>query len=807
MPSTLTLSPAVRVKLAAGDVQTFENSLATIGRSFLSPKSPALFQHEIGFQVLDQDDDNTRAVGVFGFRIGDRLFYVPMFYRNGTVKGTEQLRDPKRKRTVPLTDNWVNKLLSERGDDPPQRVSRANSQSASLPSLWQLKFPPSKYASERPAEWRQFLTDVRVDLARVIAGPPRRPADAGLDLIKIAGENPALLSLVGRMTADYAWFGDALKRYHGGEKVAAALAAADRPPPKSRPAVLGGGSLVRPTPKAAASVTVIRIRAVDLGRGRGLGGLDFSPADLDELKAGRNAYTDKRPDKDVGTVTAWVGGRTDTRETLSNPLDSGFYEVLGLDHDYHPAVVLVNLVGWKPEAAGKVLVIRPADNAWVLAHRNNVWVRGEDGGINPDRESGDHGKLHAWAEKLETVKDELPTGQSAAVVLRSPGKVVATVPFDRWGGDDNCHPMVCPNSPAPYWAPHDPRTVRDQPYVDSRGDSGYGPRRVAVFPDPGHGLPVVSGRQLYLPPTAKLVKLDGPRFPLGDGTDPERALFMTRKKAGELAVGVSRTTGGWRVDGPGGRPAKTAHIEDAEALLVLGHGIRPADARKLVGLAAGAADKTATAYVKYAAGGQYGLAHNAPNSPHMEFDQLGVPASFADDIMPTQSAASTGIPIQDMLAQPGAPDKYRPYPQDYGTLRGLPGIGNGAEPPQAGPTAGDLRAVSDAASSGKRELFDTAALAALVKYTRLPSLLERIRTRTARTVTDLADLLAHMYWNTDEWSDQYGQTEVGPLEDQIRSQFEGLGDLILTLQEKAVESDVDTGVLPEPEPTDGGDGR
>jgi hypothetical protein len=198
------------------------------------------------------------------------------------------------------------------------------------------------------------------------------------------------------------------------------------------------------------------------------------------------------------------------------------------------------------------------------------------------------------------------------------------------------------------------------------------------------------------------------------------------------------------------------------------------------------------------------LAQNWPNAPPVAYDQLGTPAGFADDVLPTEAANVTGaFPIQDLQMQPGAQDRYRPYPQTYGVQGPVPGIGNGSEPPQnQGPTDADLRAVAAAAQSGRREIFDTAALGALVKHTRLASLLQRGNSRCLQVTSWLGDLLTHMHWNTDEWAEQFGQSEVGPLEDQIRSQFEGLGDLFLTLQEKAVTDGPDAGILPGLRPQD-----
>ena len=74
-----------------------------------------------------------------------------------------------------------------------------------------------------------------------------------------------------------------------------------------------------------------------------------------------------------------------------------------------------------------------------------------------------------------------------------------------------------------------------------------------------------------------------------------------------------------------------------------------------------------------------------------------------------------------------------------------------------------------------------------------------------RQVSDLGDILAHMAWNTEEWSDQFGRSEIGPLEDQVRDLFDGLGDLYLTLKEKTIAGDPDAGILPDEKPGDATD--
>jgi hypothetical protein len=212
------------------------------------------------------------------------------------------------------------------------------------------------------------------------------------------------------------------------------------------------------------------------------------------------------------------------------------------------------------------------------------------------------------------------------------------------------------------------------------------------------------------------------------------------------------------------------------------------------GMAKGAADVTEP---------NMGLARNYPNAPTLPFDLISAPSSFADDIVPTETSSSMSVPINDMLTQSTSFDRERAYPTDYGVQTEMPGIGNGPRSSLMGSTNNDLEAVAAAAQSGQRELFDTAALAALVKHKSLGSLLSESRTSIGKAVTGLADLLAHLYWNTDEWAERFGEGEIGPLEDQMRSQFEKLGDLQLTLQEEAVSEGMDAGILPEMKPSDG----
>lgn len=805
----MTLQPLV--KKAVGDDQTFETSLASIGRSVMSGKCPTLFKYEIGFQVLDADDDNTRAVGVFGFRIGDRILYAPMFYRDGRVKGTGQLRDPKRKRTVPLTDNWVNKIISERGDEAPKLTSRSHSRASAQPSLWQLKYPPSKYASERDrADMAELAKAAARDLARAIGRRPAMPETA-IDLVKEAEAEPELFATMCRWAVRYPWFGDALTRYHGAAKIAAALErvrerekrAARTPPRRVRPRLAS----IPPAGRKQAAVVAVRPSDVRLDR-RPLGGIDFSPGDLADLSAGRCVYRDRRKESAVSQITTWVGGNDATGTTVSNPGNCGVYKVMLSDGTLAPCAVMAPLVGWEKDQ-GRCVVVRLSDGACTTSHVNAVWTVGE----------ADPHDYAQWVQSLPDVGDSLPKGDTFLALTPDRYKTVATVPFSV--RDDGCEAYeYCAYDGvrrAPYWGKSPERSSETKLTPRYRVETA--PRRARLWSKPG--VPFLSGNCLYVPTDAKILKLGDDRLDLATGTDPEHLELKDKKASGDLVLVVGTGSGGFYADDP--RSAKRAWYSepyDCEAALVLGHGLSPADARRFVD-SASRTGKCAAA-VKYADGYQ-GLSHSYPNAPGIDEPMTQQPHGFADDVVPSETSASLEMTIEDLMQQSDTADRYRSWPVQAGVRAPMEGIGNGTAtgggvseegaggPGGAGhslgPTDKDLQVISRAARTGRKELFDTAGLAALVKHTRLPRLLEETSARMAKTISDLGDIIAHMAWNVDEWTEQFGESEIGPIEDQVQDIFDGLGDLSLTLQEKQVTSLRDFGILPREYEGDGGDNR
>lgn len=61
------------IKRAAigGDNETqFEQSFSSLAYSYIKDKAPKVLDYLVGFQLVDRNDDNTKAVGVFGAKVG-----------------------------------------------------------------------------------------------------------------------------------------------------------------------------------------------------------------------------------------------------------------------------------------------------------------------------------------------------------------------------------------------------------------------------------------------------------------------------------------------------------------------------------------------------------------------------------------------------------------------------------------------------------------------------------------------------------------------------------------------------------------
>jgi hypothetical protein len=144
--------PSGRTKVAElggdGKDTQFEQAFSNLAHAFLKDKAPSLLDYEVGFQLMERNEDNTKAVGIFGFKVGSQWLYAPCFFLSGDLKGHELLYIKNQDQFLPLKENWLNHLLQKRpnilGKEVEPNLTRLGVMS---PELSAFSRPPSKYAS------------------------------------------------------------------------------------------------------------------------------------------------------------------------------------------------------------------------------------------------------------------------------------------------------------------------------------------------------------------------------------------------------------------------------------------------------------------------------------------------------------------------------------------------------------------------------------------------------------------------------------------------------------------------------------
>ena len=143
-------SSYVKVGTLGGDGRDsdFESSFSNIAHAFMRERAPTLQQYEVGFQLLDRNQENTKACGVFGFKVGPQWLFAPVMFLNGDLKGHELLYIKNEDQFVPLKENWLDVVLQKKPNVLGEPVDRSPwRHGITAPNLQSFSRSPSKMAS------------------------------------------------------------------------------------------------------------------------------------------------------------------------------------------------------------------------------------------------------------------------------------------------------------------------------------------------------------------------------------------------------------------------------------------------------------------------------------------------------------------------------------------------------------------------------------------------------------------------------------------------------------------------------------
>lgn len=159
---------------AVADDKEVERQFADQAFTVISNKAGPLMKdpYRMGFEVVWRNDNATRLVGIFAFRVGEQMYYAPVFFLHGEIRGSDLLYQVARKKFIPLDDAWVQFIIARDNVKPLGKGQPTSVTRQILPQMQlnRLAMPPSmqgsygqnKYAGGRDdpaynAAWAEFL--------------------------------------------------------------------------------------------------------------------------------------------------------------------------------------------------------------------------------------------------------------------------------------------------------------------------------------------------------------------------------------------------------------------------------------------------------------------------------------------------------------------------------------------------------------------------------------------------------------------------------------------------------------------------
>jgi len=792
----------------------FERTFADLAFVRLKDKAPTLLDHLVGFQLIDKNDEETHAVGVFGFKIGEEWVYAPVFFINGELKGYELLYLKNQDAFVPLTEEWVNYILNRKpnvlGEPEPRKVTQLGIRPPDFDVFARPPYIGSKYAAAKPKgvyermrKWAHPFLDVFLV----------SPKDSVYSTVDKSFSLPIALKRLGEKSAEALFktmaqdsqFAEAILRFYkeseltGFRKAAAAYTKAEAG--YTEGAVMrnckdcsnySGGtcSLVQGDISRNASC---KYWAASLGADETKEAGEKHKVEFEEQADGRKPdsvpvvivhgddtsnmeidLTDSEREQLMKDRYVVRDSRSSDRKTrayksqlsaqLSSPVDNGLYMVLGPGGVRREVAILRNQtkVGLRrPDSAEQfVTVIDPENKTCGKYHNSDILALEKTAPLS---------KL----SNLSNPADAIPGDK---LFLLDPDKNAATSLFeiDRIDTDNEGVTTMSVSScyvPAPSSGsslkssitasyPINDTLSGDESYIKSivlTGKEGTEWRRV--------------GSALYVPEGVKAWRLkrlpaeerknrpsyaESPCLELATSSD----ILYSMSKAASDRKGVVQLQlktdghGYWtRVNGGNSRSmlSKLAMFKH----LVQDWGL---DKEAALGMIEEVKPRRSEIYWLKTAQDYTGVMSPQFNEPTQGSESwLRAPVQY---------------PMTDLqnLSQTNLQDN-RAYYQSLG------------------PIDDDTKNVAQQASNeGQKEVLDTAVISGLVKLMDTDTRVDGYIGDLLLGLDRLGRILFMYYWHNDKFSERYGQEDLAKLEDSLRNVFESLGELTLFLKQKTIDT-------------------
>ncbi len=783
----------------------FEQTLASMAFIHIQDKAPKLLDYLLGFQLIDRNEDNTKAVGAFGFQIDKQMVLVPIFFLSGDMKGHEMMFLVNQEMFAPLKENWVNYILKKK----PQILGEGTSQSLAQmgvypPNIAQLVLPPfssSKYSfnnrRKKASGWSAAAInilggaamdpDTAADVESYFFGRGKEAHSGSLD--KMLSKDVRFVKAAQKICDAWPGVKENLDKHYGKGYLETKLAGAIKQITKT--AEDAGFSIFSKRQKKAATRaplrSVLKQSAADKSPDITPSKLYAITEDSPTLTHGERAKVQQgekliRDYRDGEEFTAKYDVSQPTG--LMNPTQTGVYEVLLNDGKF---VKCLLVFGPNTTSGQKdfVTVVKLESDGEQRASANiparKLFVRSGTQ-EQPDKD---------WFESLPN-DGSAADGSTIVAVTRDGG----TVPLELAESvADNTYMCYCNSHVASGYRDTDSSGIPLDGPIACCGPGPFDAPAVVFNVRKGSSFLLAKGGLLYIPENAKLLKLKTlkcdkcgkgkgdcsceyfsrrytPEIRLLPG-GPEDSILSLKTKTAELKVEADSCD--ITING------KTLARRDALADLVLTHGLSQKDAESL--LKEAGHKSVARWRVVYAPGfpvKQADMGSNSGFPPPSEGGSMYNMSSLINTPAPMgsplpYSTAPVTMPVEQQQIIPGMDSGMTdPYAYDPMVMED-PMLTRGFNAAQSGPAGQD----------NSKEVFDTSMLATLTKVVNPDVAADEDLSIYAQAMNKLGRRLFMYFWHNEAFQERYGKKDLPELEDTLRNAFEIIGDLLLYLKQKS----------------------
>lgn len=752
---------------------SFEQSFASLAFSYVQEKAPSLSDYMIGFQLVDKNEDNTKAIGIFGFKIGDQWAYVPVFFLSGNLKGHELLYLKSQDSFVPLKENWVNYILAKKphilGEPTPDNLRQLGVKD---PNLAKLSRPPmnGKYSSYTPPKLAAWAVDAMPVIAKLATVSPSSiekfaGLDSRLNLRSYFTDNLAAVKLAVDLGNKYPTLKQAMVETYGEgmlaevlldmRQKAAASFSTDVLKPVAKPvAVKKAGILSKEG--AADEAPKVEIKTDEVITEHN----DMSDEERQKLLRDGYLVRDNRTGDEVA-----VAYNTQLELTLVNPDSTGLYDLLTKPGTFERCLIIKDPKGGEDCTRQSTAISLEGDKKkFIFTYTSNLFVKQQE------EAKSDYSTYDDWYEGLSDNKSLSVNGMYVAVAKNRQGTAVFEVLEDL--GDD-CYSVkwrdnVYETQPAYVSRPQERTYV---PY-DSKVSVIYFNQRE------GSSFKAINGK-MYMPPDVKIITLTDPpkckecdKYEQDCGCDKFRypqALSNELLKPGNLAdlqMQIMQKTSELKVWSDQNevvinrkRMSKMAGLFH----LIKDHNLREKQAKKIIKEAA----RTGAVRYRVKAADQYEATEGPASAtfPNPEYSTYGF--RYGHDVPAMEGPQEYFQNIQGLSAFNTDPTQYDPM--------------NLVDPMA-------MQTAQQAQQSGQKDVFDTTMIASMLKAVRDDSMVDRYLGDLVKALDRIGRILFMFYWHNEEFTNRYGKQDLPELEDTLRNAFEINGDLVLYLKQKSIDN-------------------